>query len=369
MIRDSDDTDHLRTLNRFLDSIIENIPNMIFIKDAEELRFVRFNRAGEELLGVPRTALLGKSDHDLFPAEQAAFFQAKDRETLRNGVVVDIAEEPIQTAAGERWLHTKKIPILDDGGAPAFLLGISEDITERRANLEGLRTAKEATERANGELEAFCYSVAHDLRAPLRSIDGFANAILDDAGPALGASGRAYLGRVVGAAHRMSSIIDGLLTLSRVTRGELRREAVDMSALAETALSQLRAEHPERRVHAEVQPALRDDADPRLARLLLENLIGNAWKFTAGKPEAHITFAALAGEGPPTYVVRDDGVGFDMAHTRKLFAPFERLHPERDFPGTGVGLATAFRIVQRHGGRIWAESATDRGASFYFTLG
>src|SRR5690606_4770977 len=195
---------------------------MVFVKDAETLSFIRFNRAGERLIGVSREQLLGKSDYDLFPADQARFFQEKDRQTLHGKVLVDIPEEPIGTPAGQRWLHTKKVPILDDSGEPRYLLGISEDITELKQAREALERSREKADELNRELEAFSYSVAHDLRSPLRSIDGFSQALLEDCCEQLDGTGRKYLGYVRESAQLMGQLIDDILTLSRVSRSELR---------------------------------------------------------------------------------------------------------------------------------------------------
>jgi PAS domain S-box-containing protein len=340
----------------------------VFVKDAENLAFVRFNRAGEELLGVSRTDLLGKTDFDLFPPSEAEFFVAKDRETLASSGLVDIAEEPIHTKGGVRWLHTKKVPLLDASGKPQYLLGISHDITDRKQAIAELSAAKSAAEDANRELESFSYSVAHDLRTPLRAIDGFSQALVEEYGERLDNEGRRYLTRVRDAAQRMAELIDDLLTLSRVTRTDLRRNRVDLSALAQTLLAGFQRLEPERRVDVVVAPGIVAEADPQLAAIALENLLGNAWKFTSKRPLARIEIGVTHVEGAPAYFVRDNGAGFDMAYRDKLFGVFQRLHPESEFPGTGVGLATVARITQRHRGRIWADSAPDKGATFYFTL-
>ena len=358
----------LRQTARFLDSIVENIPNMVFVKDAKELRFERFNRAGEELLGLPRSALLGKSDFDFFPDEQAEFFQSRDRETLAGNKVVDIAEEPIKTARGERWLHTKKVPVLDETGAPAYLLGISEDITEARQTAAALRQAKEAAETASRELEAFSYSVAHDLRAPLRGINGFSRALLEDCADGLDAQSRDHLQRICAAAERMGQLIDALLSLSRVARSELRRESVDLSRLASDVAARLAGAQAGRAVAFSCDPGLVVVGDENLLRAMLENLLGNAWKFTRKHAEPRVRVGCEGAEGAKTYFVEDNGAGFDMAYAEKLFAPFQRLHTEDAFEGAGIGLATVQRIVRRHGGRVWAEGHVGRGATFRFTL-
>jgi len=361
----------LAEANRFLDSIIEHMPAMVFIKDGRELRFERINRAGEELLGVGRAELLGKNDYDFFPPEQAASFQARDRETLARGAVVDIAEEPIRTAGGERWLHTRKVPMRGADGMPAHLLGISVDITEQRQTAAALRRAAQAAEAANRELESFSYSVAHDLRAPLRAMSGFAQVLLEDYENELDAEGVDSLLEVHTNAVRMGALIDALLSLSRVTRTELRREPVDLGAIARGVVARLAAAEPGRAVETVIGEGLRAHMDPALARTLMENLLGNAWKFTGtGKSgTARIEVGAVAGDGERAFFVRDDGAGFDMAYAGKLFAPFQRLHSTGEFPGTGIGLATVQRIVARHGGRVWAEGRPGQGAAFYFTVG
>jgi len=354
--------------NRFLDAIIENIPDMVFVKEASGLTFTRFNRAGEELLGLKREGLIGKSDYDFFPRSEAEFFIKKDRETLAGKMLVDIPEEPIQTARGKRWLHTKKVPILDGEGTPIYLLGISQDITERRAAQRELLEAKEAVEAANLELEAFSYSVAHDLRSPLRAIDGFSQALLEDYGPKLEGDGRDYLQRVRASAQHMAELIDDLLTLSRVTRAEMRRERVDVSDLARTIMARLQTVAPERRVEVVIPDGLAGSGDPGLLGVVLENLLGNAWKFTSKRKEARIEVGATHQDGAKAFFVRDDGAGFDMAYASRLFGVFQRLHHVNEFEGTGIGLATVQRIVKRHGGRVWATGEIDRGATFYFTL-
>jgi len=223
--------------------------------------------------------------------------------------------------------------------------------------------------QANRELEAFSYSVSHDLRAPLRTVSAFTRSLLEDAGCQLGERGVDHARRVLAAAARMSDLIDALLELSRISRVPVARHPVDLSALAATCLDELARREPERRVRVEIAPHLVTLADARLIRILLDNLLGNAWKFTAGRADAVIEVACTHDDHDDViYVVRDDGAGFDMAHAERLFQPFARLHTDAEFHGTGIGLATARRIVERHGGRIWATGAVGVGAQFSFTL-
>lgn len=251
---------------------------------------------------------------------------------------------------------------------PAFA-GIIRDITERKQIEEALQRSAADLEVANKELEAFSYSVSHDLRAPLRGIAGFSQALLEDYDDALDDTGRDYLRRLVAASGRMGVLIDDLLELSRVTRHELQPERVDLSALAQSVATELCQREPRSRVQVVIAPGLEARGDASLLRIALQNLLHNAWKFTGRHEQASIEFGTTERDGVRVYFVRDDGAGFDMRYAEQLFRPFHRLHRETEFPGTGIGLATVQRIVHRHDGRLWAEGAVEQGATFYFTLG
>lgn len=233
---------------------------------------------------------------------------------------------------------------------------------------EQLKTANRKLEAANKELEAFSYSVSHDLRAPLRSIDGFSQALLEDYSEKLDVEGKDHLQRVRAATRRMAQLIDDMLNLSRVTRSEMQREKVDLSTLAQTIAAELKKTQPERHVTFVIAPGLVAEGDARLLRAVLENLFSNAYKFTRKQPQAKIEFGLTRQDGQPVYFVRDNGAGLDMAYADKLFGVFQRLHGIAEFEGTGIGLATVQRIIHRHGGRIWAEGAVEKGATIYFTL-
>ncbi|MDX2097374.1 MAG: GAF domain-containing protein [Leptolyngbyaceae cyanobacterium bins.59] len=235
---------------------------------------------------------------------------------------------------------------------------LNQDLAKQNAELEA----------TNQELEAFSYSVSHDLRAPLRSIDGFSQALLEDYPDRLDATGQNYLNRIRNATQRMGELIDDLLNLSRVMRNEMRWEAVDLSLIARSIATELRQSAPTRSVEFKIQDEIIVNGDSRLLRVLLFNLLDNAWKFTSKHPQATIEFGSIEQEGNKLYFVKDDGAGFDMAYINKLFGAFQRLHGVHEFPGTGIGLATVQRIVHRHGGKVWAEGAVDQGAIFYFIL-
>lgn len=256
--------------------------------------------------------------------------------------------------------------ILDDFGQERVRVeAANRDLSEA---FESLRQAKEAVEAANRELDAFAYSVAHDLRAPLRAMDGFSMALLEDCREKLDGDASEYLMRIRAASQRMAQLIDDLLQLSRVTRGEMRRSTVDLSGAARAIAQELRESQPTRRAEFIIEDDLVAEGDVSLLQQVLRNLLENAWKFTAKHPAARIEFGATERDGVRAFFVRDDGAGFDMAYADKLFGVFQRLHSAGDFQGTGIGLATVQRIVHRHGGRVWAEGAPERGATFYFAL-
>ena len=260
--------------------------------------------------------------------------------------------------------------IRDASGAVVGASRLARDISDRKRAEVALARARDEAEHASREFEAFSYSVAHDLRAPLRGIDGFALALLEDYAERLDDEGRRYLARVRENAQRMAELIENLLMLARVTQTDIARESIDVSALARQAAARLRAHQPGRDVEVEIADGLRCDCDGRLVAIVLDNLIGNAWKFTGRTERARVSIGAEKSEGGERAIfVRDNGAGFDMSFAGKLFGVFQRLHAPNEFEGIGIGLATVQRIIRKHGGRIWAEGEVGRGATFYFTLG
>lgn len=367
--------DHKKENDRiFLDSIIENLPNMIFIKDAKELRFVLFNKAGEELLGYSREELIGKNDYDFFPKEEAAFFQAKDREVLEGRILVEIAGEPIHTRhKGRRVLRTKKIPLLDASGDPRYLLGISEDITEEKLAEEDLikKTAELARSRAEKEqLEVFTYLASHDLQEPLQKIIGFSELLKNHAKKDLDAKGQDYLDRIQNAGRRMAQMIHDLLNFSRITTQEATLAPVDLGELVQDVLGDLEMKIDRSGAKVEILsklPTLR--ADRAYFRQLFQNLIANALKFRK-KTEASLIKidSRRLEDGRIEISVKDNGIGFDEKNLDRIFKPFERLHGWGEYEGSGMGLAICQKIVLRHHGQITAKSQPGQGAMFIITL-
>jgi PAS domain S-box-containing protein len=352
-------------------AVMEAALDAVVLMDARGV-ITDFNPAAERTFGCTRDAAVGRLLADVIipPA-----LRERHRSALARYLVTGEArilgkrvEMPACRSDGTEFPAEVTIVRIRADGPPVFT-GYIRDVSERRraAEAEALRREKEAAEAANRDLEAFSYSVAHDLRAPLRGIAGFTGAFLEDYGPGLDDAARALLARVTANTAHMSQIIDALLSLARLTRQELRPELVDMAAMAKGIVEQLRAGDPRRVVDVHIAEDLVVRADAALLHAALENLLGNAWKFTRHRARAHVEVGRAPGS-EDVYFVRDDGAGFDMAHARELFTPFRRLHDASQFEGTGVGLATVARIVQRHGGRIWAEGEVDRGATFFFTL-
>jgi light-regulated signal transduction histidine kinase (bacteriophytochrome) len=268
---------------------------------------------------------------------------------------------------------------LIESGAERLFLAVVNDITERKAAERKIRELNEQLEQrvrdrtaqlesANKELEAFAYSVSHDLRAPLRGIDGWSLALFEDYQEQLDERARQYIERVRAETQRMGHLIDDLLQLSRVTRTDMKMAEVNLSELAETVVERLRKENPGRHLEINIHPDLNVRGDSHLLEIALTNLFNNAFKFTGKQPMARIEFGKTEIDGKPVCFIRDNGVGFDMAYSKNLFGAFQRMHKMSEFPGTGVGLATVQRIIHRHAGRIWADAKVDQGATFYFTI-
>jgi len=327
-----------------------------------------WNEAAERLFGYAPGEILGRPITTLVPSRLLGE-ETEILTRLARGERIEQLDTIRRTKDGREVDVSVTIsPVRDSRGSIVGAAKVVRDVTARRRANEAVAHAKDAAEAANRELEAFSYSVAHDLRAPLRGMNGFAQVLLTTYGDRLDAEGRDYLQEIVLNAAKMAELIDGLLALARVTRSEVRREHVDISALAHEVTNRLATSEPERHVDVRVEEGLTADADVRLVRALFENLLGNAWKFTSKAATSRIEVGATQEDGGHAFFVRDNGAGFDMAHAGKLFAPFQRLHTLTEFPGTGIGLATVRRIVHRHGGQIRADGAVGSGATFTFTL-
>jgi hypothetical protein len=363
-----------------LRTIIDTLPIFFHVKDTEG-RFLLLNHWSVKALErlnpeIPSAEILGKTDFDFFPPHVAAQFRRDEIQVIESGQPLLNKEEFLTTLNGEkRWSLTTKAPLRDSAGDIVGTIGASQDITRQKEAEEALREAHDTLEirvrertiqleAINKELEAFSYSVSHDLRAPLRAINGFSQALVEDFGDTLDEVAQTYLRRIRMASERMGELIDDLLNLSRVTRRELTISSVNLSQIAAEIIESLQVMEPERQVEIHIMPDLLMRGDESLVRILLENLLHNAWKFSWKQEHAKIE-VGFSDENH-YYFVRDNGVGFDMAYADKLFRTFQRLHSANEFEGTGIGLATVKRIILRHGGEIWAEGVVNQGATFYF---
>jgi PAS domain S-box-containing protein len=349
------------------------------------------NRAGEFVTEQASwSAYTGQTEEEYRGTGWRLAFWPSDRAALERlwsaaiatRQAIDYETRLLHAASGYyRVVSLRALPVLDTDGEVREWVGTVTDIDDRRRaeveihrlNAELERRVQERTaqlQEANRELEAFSFSVSHDLRAPLRAIDGFSEALIEDLGDQVSEQTAGYLARIRTATLRMGQLIEDLLNLSRISRLEMQRVPVDLSTMARQVTTELRQREPEREgVDVSIWDGVMVDGDPRLLRVALENLLGNAWKFTSKTPDARIEFGVMREPDRSVLFVRDNGAGFDMAYAGKLFGAFQRLHGNNEFPGTGIGLATVQRIVHRHGGRIWCHAQPGKGAVFYFTLG
>ena len=335
------------------------------IEDANEAFLRMSGRRREEVIGLSWREL---TPEEFMPASERAW-----REVQAKGEMTPY-EKRYYRKDGSTWWGLFAARKLNEEEMVEFVLDVSErkeaEEKVRLLNAQLERRVAERTaelEEANRELEAFSYSVSHDLRAPLRGMTGFSRALLEDFGDELDAEARKYAERIKAGAERMNTLIDDMLALSRTSRMDVRRTQVDLSGLTEQVADELRRSRPDRQVELEVEPGLTAMGDQRQLRIVLDNLLANAWKFTRGREHPRVEFGSAVEDGETVFFVRDNGAGFSMQHADKLFVPFQRLHG-REFEGSGVGLATVQRVIHKHGGRIWARSEPDAGATFYFTL-
>jgi len=348
--------------------IIDQIHDSVVSTDLDGI-VKSWNKGAEKMFGFSANQVIGKNISIVYPKDKHDFLfneilpQLKEKGELET-------EIEVQRKNGERFYALLSLSVKHDlQGSPSGLIGYTIDITDRKRYEEKILRQQKELEAANKELEAFSYSVSHDLRSPLRSIDGFSAALLEDYYDLLDDEGKEYFQRIRKSAQRMADLIDNLLQLSRVSRHHFKKEPINLSLMALDIIQKYKDENPDRDIEIEIEDNLNVEGDPGLLWIALDNLISNAWKYTAKTPSPKIQLYRTELDGVNTYCIKDNGVGFDMRYVNKLFGAFQRLHAADEFSGMGIGLATVSRIISRHGGRIWAEGVVNKGATFCFTLG
>ena len=350
-----------------LAAIVEGSDDAIISTDLTDI-VTSWNRGAETLYGYSEQEMMGRSLSRLLPLDRLG----EDVELLgelQRDERIRHRDSLRRTKDGRDIVVSMTIsPIRDQAGVLIGGSKVVRDITERTNAERALAVAKERAETTSREYEAFSYSVAHDLRAPLRALDGFSQRLMERYTDVLDPAGQDFVRRIGESAQYMAQLIDSLLRLARLSNRELMYEPVDLSLLAAEAMDRLRTESPDRSLELVIEPGLTTDGDRGLLNIVFENLLGNSWKFSRNEPQARIEFGQAKVGNERAYFIRDNGAGFDMAYAAKLFGVFQRLHNVREFEGTGIGLVTVQRIVGRHGGRVWAEGAPGHGATFHFTL-
>lgn len=353
------------TIRALLESLVQGV---ILVDQYRNILFV--NKPAEQMFGYPSLEIVGKPHDILIPIRlrkiheehMTNYFKSPKIRPMGIGLELsglrkDGSEFPVEISLS--FVNTKN---------GLLVISMISDITQRKEIERSLQKHSEELASMNEELESFSYSVSHDLKTPVRTLIGFSELLLGDYADKHGEEEVEYLERIRNGAMRMSELIDDMLELSKVSRQEMIRKETNMSEIAENIISDLHSAEPDRKVKVSIQQNLNATVDKKLIKFVLTNLIGNAWKFTSKTENPHIEFGELQINGQPSYYVKDNGVGFEMRFKDRLFVPFQRLHSEKEFPGTGIGLAIVDRVIKRHGGKIWAESEVGKGATFYFTI-
>jgi PAS domain S-box-containing protein len=363
-------TDALKQSEEMFRLIVSNIKDYAIIVLDREGHVISWNGGAQRIKGYAAEEILGKHFCVFYSPEDIALGKpTTELKSAREEGRFEDNSWRIRKDGSRFWANVVVTPLRDDTGRLRGFVKITRDVTEKRKAEQEIIQRSLELEAANKELETFSYSVSHDLRAPLRGIDGFSQALQEDYQQQLDSTGKDYLQRICTATKRMGELIDDLLNLARVARAEIYRERIDLSKLADEVAREFQSQEPGRSVALNIAAGLEAEGDSRLLRVALQNLIGNAWKFTSKREKAQIEFGAQGVNGGKAYFVRDNGAGFEQSYASRLFGAFQRLHAASEFPGTGIGLATVQRIIRRHGGTVWAEGTVNQGATVYFTLG